>query len=84
MRQAGSISSGQRSRCLTGSENLLAMFGLRGGAAPDVVFVTGGTALSPVIAEGLRDRLGAIEIVVGDLFGSVATGLGLPAQRTLS
>ena len=56
----------------------------QGGAAPDVVFVTGGTALSPVIAEGLRDRLGAIDIVVGDLFGSVATGLGLAAQRTLS
>lgn len=54
------------------------------GATPDVVFVTGGTALSPVVADGLRARLGEVEIVVGDLFGSVATGLGLAALRTLS
>lgn len=52
------------------------------GARPDVVFVTGGTALSPVVADGLRSRLGDVELVVGDLFGSVATGLGLAASRT--
>lgn len=51
------------------------------GARPEVVFVTGGTALSPVVAEGLRRRLGELELVVGDLFGSVATGLGLAAAR---
>lgn len=51
------------------------------GAGPEVVFVTGGTALSPVVADGLRARLGAQELVVGDLFGSVATGLGLAASR---
>jgi hypothetical chaperone protein len=51
------------------------------GAHPDRVFVTGGTALSPVVAEGLRERLGARDLVVGDLFGSVASGLGLAASR---
>lgn len=51
------------------------------GVRPQVVFVTGGTALSPVVAEGLRARLGAQELVVGDMFGSVATGLGLAASR---
>ncbi|MEE4301184.1 MAG: molecular chaperone [Pseudomonadales bacterium] len=54
------------------------------GARPDVVFVTGGTALSPVVADGLRAQLGEIELVVGDLFGSVAAGLGLAASRTRS
>ncbi|MEE4361007.1 MAG: molecular chaperone [Pseudomonadales bacterium] len=51
------------------------------GARPDRIFVTGGTAFSPVVAEGLRARLGADEIVAGDLFGSVAAGLGMAAAR---
>ena len=57
---------------------------LQAGARPEVVFVTGGTALSPVVADGLRARIGDVELVVGDLFGSVATGLGLAASRTAS
>lgn len=57
---------------------------LQAGARPEVVFVTGGTALSPVVAEGLRAHIGDVELVVGDHFGSVATGLGLAASRTAS
>ena len=64
--------------------DLAAEVGRQAGTSPDVVFVTGGTALSPVVADGLRARLGDVELVVGDLFGSVATGLGLAAARTPS
>ncbi|HSG89606.1 MAG TPA: molecular chaperone [Pseudomonadales bacterium] len=61
--------------------HLAAEIEAQAGARPDVVFVTGGTALSPVVADGLRARLGGAELVVGDLFGSVAAGLGLAAAR---
>jgi hypothetical chaperone protein len=50
------------------------------GARPDVVFVTGGTARSPVIEQAIHARWGAsASIVVGDLFGSVASGLAIHA-----
>lgn len=49
---------------------------------PDVVFVTGGTARSPVVADALRAGIGLdVPLVVGDLFGSVASGLSLHAER---
>ncbi len=42
---------------------------------PDVVYVTGGTAKSPVIKQFLQQEFNQVEIVVGDHFGSVASGL---------
>lgn len=52
---------------------------------PDVVFVTGGTARSPVVADALRSGLGIdVPLVVGDLFGSVASGLALHAERVFA
>ncbi|WP_206483049.1 molecular chaperone [Thalassotalea sp. G2M2-11] len=48
---------------------------------PDVVFVTGGTAKSPVISEFLRQQLPNTPLVVGDHFGSVTGGLTRWAQR---
>jgi len=45
------------------------------GKKPDVIYVTGGTAKSPVVVECIRTYFGDIEIVVGDLFGSVTSGL---------
>jgi len=51
---------------------------------PDVIFVTGGTAKSPVIAEFLEEKMPNIPLVVGDHFGSVTVGLARWAQRIFS
>jgi len=48
---------------------------------PDVIFVTGGTAKSPVLNEFLQGQFPDIDLVVGDHFGSVTAGLALWAQR---
>lgn len=48
---------------------------------PDVIFVTGGTGRSPVIREHIRKAFGEVELVAGDDFGSVATGLTIWANR---
>ncbi len=54
------------------------------GEKPDVVFITGGSAQSPLILEAIRQNLGDVEILDGDHFGSVATGLGVWAERIFS
>lgn len=52
------------------------------GAVPQKVFVTGGTAKSPVVADMIRRGLSLeAPIVTGDLFGSVASGLAIQAQK---
>jgi hypothetical chaperone protein len=52
------------------------------GAQPDVVYITGGSAKSPLIRTVIRDLFGdEIAIVDGDHFGSVAAGLGVWAER---
>lgn len=48
---------------------------------PDLIYVTGGTAKSPVIEEWIRTHYGDIDIVVGDAFGSVVSGLTTWAHR---
>ena len=50
------------------------------GCSPDVVFVTGGTAKSPVINQFLRQKLPETQLVVGDHFGSVTVGLARWAE----
>lgn len=50
--------------------------------APDVIYVTGGTAKSPMIEDCIRANFGGVDIVVGDLFGSVTSGLATWAHRT--
>ncbi|MFT5815020.1 MAG: putative chaperone protein [Psychroserpens sp.] len=42
---------------------------------PDVVFVTGGTAKSPVLNQFLQQQFQDTPIVIGDHFGSVTAGL---------
>ncbi|WP_448548490.1 molecular chaperone [Thalassotalea fusca] len=54
------------------------------GIAPDAVFVTGGTAKSPVINQFLQEKLPNIPLVVGDHFGSVTVGLARWAERIFS
>jgi hypothetical chaperone protein len=50
------------------------------GCQPDVVFVTGGTAKSPVLAQFIQAQFPQIKLVVGDHFGSVTAGLARYAQ----
>jgi hypothetical chaperone protein len=51
---------------------------------PDVVFVTGGTAQSPVLRAVIESQFPNCELVVGDHFGSVTAGLTRWAQRIYS
>lgn len=45
------------------------------GTAPDAIFITGGSARSPVIREAVVQTLGDIQVLDGDHFGSVVSGL---------
>lgn len=51
------------------------------GTQPDTIFVTGGTAISPVIQGWINSIFPDIEVVIGNHFGSVTTGLVTHAQR---
>ncbi len=48
---------------------------------PDVVFVTGGTAKSPVLSQFLKAQMPNTPLIVGDHFGSVTVGLARWADR---
>jgi len=48
---------------------------------PDLVYVTGGTAQSPVVREAIERCLGQVPVMNGDHFGSVAAGLTKWAAR---
>ncbi|NCB59404.1 MAG: molecular chaperone, partial [Gammaproteobacteria bacterium] len=52
--------------------------------APDVIYVTGGTARSPIVDAYIRAAYPQARIVFGDLFGSVASGLTTWAHRIFS
>ncbi len=54
------------------------------GTQPDLVYVTGGSGQSPIIRQAIRNTLGDIEVVDGDHFGSVASGLTVWAGRIFS
>lgn len=51
------------------------------GTQPDAVFVTGGTAISPIIQGWINSIFPDIEVVIGNHFGSVTTGLVTHAGR---
>lgn len=52
------------------------------GTKPDVIFLTGGMASSPVIANAVADVAGRdVPLRSGDMLGSVGRGLALRAQR---
>jgi hypothetical chaperone protein len=51
------------------------------GIQPDVIYVTGGTALSPIVQQWIKSSFPNIDIVIGDHFGSVTSGLVTQAQR---
>ncbi|WP_430462953.1 molecular chaperone [Thalassolituus sp. LLYu03] len=51
------------------------------GCRPDLIFVTGGSARSPVIREAVARTLGDIPLLDGDHFGSVTAGLAEWAEQ---
>lgn len=53
----------------------------QGGCLPDCIYVTGGTAQSPVVRAAIERKLGNIRVLDGDHFGSVAAGLTVWAER---
>lgn len=54
------------------------------GCKPDLVYVTGGSGQSPVIRAAIKQKIGDVEVVDGDHFGSVASGLTVWAERLFS
>jgi hypothetical chaperone protein len=54
------------------------------GCKPDLIYITGGSAQSPVIRSAIQESIGEVDIVDGNHFGSVATGLTVWAQRLFS
>ncbi|MBV7263073.1 molecular chaperone [Photobacterium sp. WH77] len=48
--------------------------------APDVIFMTGGSARSPMLRQLIEQRLPGVPIVAGDYFGSVTAGLSRWAE----
>ena len=54
---------------------------IQAGCKPDLVYVTGGSAQSPVIRQAIKEKIGDVEVVDGDHFGSVASGLTVWAER---
>ena len=51
------------------------------GTQPDLVYVTGGSGQSPIIRQAIQAALGDIDVLDGDHFGSVASGLTVWAGR---
>ena len=51
------------------------------GCQPELIYVTGGSAKSPILRQAIEQKLGNIEVVDGDHFGSVTAGLTVWAQR---
>jgi hypothetical chaperone protein len=51
------------------------------GCQPQLIYVTGGSAKSPLIHAAIERQLGTIKVVDGDHFGSVAAGLTVWAEK---
>jgi hypothetical chaperone protein len=56
----------------------------QGGCQPDVIYLTGGSAQSPLIKAALKNALGDIPMLNGDHFGSVTAGLTKWAKQLFS
>jgi len=62
-------------RQLSGIAQLMHDAVKQAGSQPDVIFVTGGTAKSPVLSQFLQMQFKNIKLITGDHFGSVTAGL---------
>ncbi|WNN42989.1 molecular chaperone [Winslowiella toletana] len=54
------------------------------GTRPDVIYLTGGSARSPLLRQALQQQLPDIPLATGDDFGSVTAGLARWAQVTFA
>jgi len=54
---------------------------LQASVAPEIIYITGGSAKSPVIRQAIEESIGHIPVIDGDHFGSVANGLTLWADK---
>lgn len=54
------------------------------GTQPDLVYVTGGSGQSPIIRKAIQEKIGDVDVVDGDHFGSVASGLTVWAGRVFA
>ncbi|OED39753.1 molecular chaperone [Chromatiales bacterium (ex Bugula neritina AB1)] len=61
---------------VTGMMALITEVTTQASVPPDCVFITGGSAKSPMIRKAIEHQLGRLPIFDGDDFGSVAAGLG--------
>ncbi|WDE10785.1 molecular chaperone [Thalassomonas haliotis] len=68
-------------RELTSISELMQDTVLQAGCQPDAIFVTGGTAKSPVLREYLQAQYPDSQFIVGDNFGSVTAGLTRWSRR---
>lgn len=57
---------------------------VQAGKKPDIIYVTGGSARSPILRAALKTQLPGIEIVGGNYFGSVTSGLAYWAEHCFS
>lgn len=69
---------------VTKVESLMALALEKAQTTPDIIYVTGGTARSPAIYNKIATAYPGTEIVVGDHFGSVTSGLTRWAQKCFS
>lgn len=51
---------------------------------PEIIYLTGGMGLSPLVQEALKSRYPEVEITVADAFSSVVSGALLKAKRLFS
>ncbi|MBL4631910.1 MAG: Hsp70 family protein [Paraglaciecola sp.] len=49
--------------------------------APEMLFITGGMSLSPIVRKELLDMLPGLPVIEGDAFNSVCEGLGIQAAK---
>lgn len=52
----------------------------QGGVTPDAIFMTGGSARSPILRNAVQQTLPNIQVVSGNYFGSVTAGLARWAE----
>ena len=48
---------------------------------PELIYVTGGSARSPLVQSVIREAFPGLPVVMGDAYGSVVSGLAMQAHR---
>ncbi|HPU54114.1 MAG TPA: hypothetical protein PK359_21340, partial [Burkholderiaceae bacterium] len=66
---------------LLGIERLMRDAVRLAGAQPELIYVTGGSARSPLVQAVIRSTLPGLPVVMGDAYGSVVAGLAMQAHR---